>query len=143
MITPTGTYYIEWKTLNDLVPVYYTPIQKTTLYVISAQINTIKVDDILEIPNKGNSIPVRLIADKSPDVGVTVTVSTQKNYNGVTIDGKTFSKLYLRPNENEWNFTIIHDQNKNQSNPFLGIGIVQLNLHGVNKDEFALDKTNL
>jgi len=122
MITPVGTYYIEWKTLNDLVPVYYTPIQKTTLNVVAAIVNTIKVDDILSIPNKGNSIPVRLIADKSPDIGVTVTVSTLKNYNGVKINGNTFSKLYLRPNEKEWNFTIIHD--KNETDPFLGIGKV-------------------
>lgn len=141
MITPIGTYYIEWNTLNDLVPVYYTPIQKTTLNVVSAIVNTITVDNILDIPNKGNSIPIRLIADKSPDIGVTVTVSTLQNYNGVKINGNTFSKLYLRPNENQWNFTIIHE--KNETNPFLGIGKVQLKLQGVNKNEFRLDKTEL
>jgi len=36
-----GTYYINWQTLNDLIPPYYTPVKRTTVIITNNRSNEI------------------------------------------------------------------------------------------------------
>jgi len=70
-----GLFSLDWLTLNDLIPAFYTPIKTTYVNVTSARSIPIHVNTILDLPYGGSSLQTVFSLDYAPDVNIEIELN--------------------------------------------------------------------
>lgn len=73
--TLTADYFIEWSTLGELVPPYYTAVATTPFKVTKNGTEKIYIDTVPDMERGQTSLPIRVWVDSPPNQDITVTLS--------------------------------------------------------------------
>lgn len=134
---PKGTaekiYYITWTTVGEISPAYYTPVLRTPFHVTDDQIETVFIENIVNTPKGGTSLPVIVRLSRAPDTDLTVFLKLSDDSKGVKLSTKSLT--YVDGNF-EHNFTISVNLKEVSPN-----GKVILSINGTNASSYILDKT--
>jgi hypothetical protein len=135
-----GNYTVDWVIMGELVPPIYTPI-KQSLVVVTKQDNLlVSIDEISNIPFGGTSMPVFITIPKSPDIGISVVVNMKKAYQGIRL---STNSINFDAGSTQGFFKIYFDDIKAATKEALTTGALDLQLFGVNKGLYKMQKTSL
>lgn len=135
-----GDYLIEWKTLNDQIPPYYSPIKPMKLTVTKNRGILISVDAINDVPFGGTSLPCRLTVQNAPDSGFQVNINTKFNYAGIGLDKKI---IYFTSGINENSFSVEFTDTVAASQENLATGQIEVSISGENSAVYRLNSITL
>ena len=69
-----GTYYILWETFND-DNLLFTPLRKTTIYVVNTNLIPITMSSIYDLPYLGESLPITFSLPNPPNSEVDIYIN--------------------------------------------------------------------
>lgn len=124
-----GTYTIKWTTLNDDIPIYYTPIEDTHVNVYSNTIQTLQIESLLDIPYYGQSLKTRFFVNNAPDIGFTIQLNLIALYRGMNLSTNT---LNFSAGVNEQYLIISHYNQTYGYSVDADSGTIAMSIAGVN-----------
>ena len=135
----TGNYSLDWETIGDTIPAFYTPIRRSYVIVTSNTGIVINVPAIPEVPYGGNSLPIILTISEPPDIQIYVTVNFQTSYPGLTLSTNTVT--FYAGNTSAY-FIIYSSNNVTVTGgTIVSGGEVIMQLSGVNSDLYTLSSS--
>ena len=137
----TGNYSIEWQTLGDTIPAFYTPIKRSYVIVTSNTGIAINVPTIPTVPYGGNSLPIIFTVSQPPDIQFYITVNFKTSYPGLSLSTNVVT-FYAG---NTSSYFIIYSSNDVTvtGGTIVSGGEVILQLSGVNSDLYTLPTTSM
>ena len=129
--------FFYWKILGDFDMPIYTPIKKTKIFITEKKNIPILIEEINDIPLLGTSLGIAIKTSFAPSTGIEIRLNFKTNHD------------YIKLNTTE----VIFDSGKNinyfeissLSNSLTNLisGEIILELKGVNKDIYELEKNKL
>jgi hypothetical protein len=134
--TDISEYFIEWKIYGDFDSPLYTPIEPTKVIVTGNRNIPISVEEIKEIPIRGNSLAVMVQTEYAPDIGFEVELNFVSTISCLYFNN---SKLVFESGQNEAYFSLQYIED-NTDCYGLQSGLISLELKGVNYKIYMLEK---
>ncbi|KAL4499934.1 hypothetical protein ABPG72_015283 [Tetrahymena utriculariae] len=135
----SGTYTLEWLTLQDYVPPIYTPIQTSQITILSPTIQTVFMNSILDVPYGGTSLDTILYVIYASDIYFEVNMNLASQYPGISLSTQM---LNFTKGLNQLSFRVISTPTNNTSSS-VSRGSVVFSLTGIDSTIFQLQYTQM
>ena len=134
--TLTADYVIEWASLGELVPPYYTGVAKTSFSVSNDGNEKIYIDTIPDMLRGETSHPIKVYMNSPPNQDITVTLTVLDEDKNDIILSNRILEFPTGTYENTFTITTNLDMATKSTS-------ISLSLSGSNKSSFELDKTEV
>ena len=128
-------YVIKWKIAGEVIPNYYTPINKSLFKVKKLKGVSITFQDIPAIPKSGTSIPIQVTLQSSPYSSIYLLFSISTMYSGLSILPQ---KMEFRAGHTRGFYTITVSNSTLADSSFISVS-----MSGENAEVFQLSKDEI